>query len=100
METGVTYEKVAPSERNPAFRVPFLTVQEVASIMEGVFLHPTVEDDRVEETPGTRGDEAPIVPLVRNVDRSLFFSGPFPAFLGFREEVINDPATPTKDTTR
>jgi len=100
VDTGVTYEKVTSSERDPAFRVPFLTVQEVASIIEKVFFHTTVEDDGVEWAFRMRGDEVPTVPQCGNIDRNPFFSGPFPAFLGFCEEVINDPTTPTKDTTR
>ena len=68
MDTGVTYEKVTPSERDPAFRVPFLTPQEVTSVMEDVFFHATVEDDGVEETFRMRGDEAPISPRGEDVD--------------------------------
>jgi len=47
-----------------------------------------------------RGHEAPIVFQVGSVDRNPFFSGLFPAFLGFREDIIDDQATPTENTTR
>ena len=47
-----------------------------------------------------RGDEAPFVLRIGSIDRNPLFVGIFPAFLGFREEFINDPSAPTKDSTR
>ena len=64
----VTYEKVTPSERNPAFRVPFFTIQEVEGILKDGLFHASIEDDRGEGAFRTRGDKAPFVPDVGSVD--------------------------------
>ena len=64
----MTYEKVTASERDPAFRIPFLAVQEVEGILEDGFFHASIEDDRLEGAFGTRGDEAPFVSRVGSVD--------------------------------
>ena len=60
----MTYEKVSSSEWDPAFRVPFLAVQEVEDILEDGFFHASIKDDRPEGAFGTRGDEAPFVSRV------------------------------------
>ena len=64
----MTYKKVTPSERNPAFRVPFLAIQEVEGILEDGLFHTGIEDDGGEGTFRTRGDKAPFVPGVGSVD--------------------------------
>jgi len=64
----VTHEKVTSSEGNPAFRVPFLTIQEVESILEDGFFHPSIKDNGLKGAFWTRGGEAPFVPHVRSVD--------------------------------
>jgi len=64
----VTYEKVAASEGNPAFRVPLLAIQEVEGIVKDALFHTIIENDRGEGTFRTRGDKAPFVPYVGSVD--------------------------------
>ena len=65
----MTYKKVAPSERDPAVRVPFLTTQEFAGVTEEIFFHTTVEDDGLGGVSGMRGNEAPITRhRVKSVD--------------------------------
>ena len=65
-DADVTYKEVAPSERDPAVRVPFPTTHEFAGITEDIFFHTTVEDDGLEGAFGMRGNVAPIAP--KNVD--------------------------------
>ena len=64
----LTYEKVAPSERDSTLRVPFFTIQEVEGVLENGLFHTRVEDDGSEGAFRTRGDETPFVPRVGRVD--------------------------------
>lgn len=64
----VTYEKVASSERNPAFRVPFFAIQEVERILDHRLFYTRIEDDGVQGPFGARGDKAPFIPYIRRVD--------------------------------
>jgi len=64
----VTYEKVTPSERNSAFRVPFLAFQEVEGVLDDGFFHTGIKNDGFEGAFRTRGDEPPFVPNVGSVD--------------------------------
>ena len=67
-DVDATYEKVASSERDSAFQVPFLTIQEIMGILEDGLLHASVEDDGVEGAFRTGGDEAPITARGGSVD--------------------------------
>ena len=67
-DVDATYEKVASSERDSAFQVPFLTIQEVEGILENSLFNARIEDDRFEGAFRTGGDEAPFVPDVGSVD--------------------------------
>ena len=64
----LTYEKVAPSERDSTLRVPFFTIQEVEGVLENRLFHTRVEDDGSEGAFRTRGDETPFIPRVGRVD--------------------------------
>jgi hypothetical protein len=97
---GATYEKVTPSERNAAFRIPFLAVQEVEGIVEDTLFHTSVEDDRREGAFGTRSDETPFIPSIRSIDGNLLCLGFLPAFFGFRENVLNELMRSTQYTIR
>lgn len=96
---GVTYEKVTPSERNSAFRVPPLTVQEVEGIIKDSLFHTSIKDDGRERTFRTRSYEAPFIPRIGSVDGNMLRLGLFPAFFGFLENVLNDSMCSTQDTT-
>ena len=100
MDADGTYEKVAPSERDPAFRVPFPTAPEVMNIIKDIFFHTAVEDDRVEQAFVRNAVVPTHEARIGSIDNNPFSSGLLPPFeSGFCEEVINDPGTPTKDTT-
>jgi hypothetical protein len=99
-DTDVTYEKVTTSERNPAFCVPFLAIQEIEGILQDSFFHTDIEDDGFEGAFRTGGDEAPFVPHVGGIDRNLFSFRLLPALLGFCEEILNELLVPTEDATR
>ena len=94
-----THEKVTASERDPAFRVPFLAVQKVASIPEDGFFDTGIKDDRVEGTFGARGDKTPVIPRIRSVNRNLLFSRLLPGCLGFFEDILDEPVIPAEDAT-
>jgi len=67
-DVDITYEKVAPSKRDPAVRVPFPTTQDFADVTEEIFFHTTVEDDGLGGAFGMRGNETPIVPHAKSID--------------------------------
>lgn len=85
-----TYEKVAPSKRNSAFRVPFLAVQEVESIIKDTLFHTSIEDYGSEGSFRSRGDQTPFIPGIGGVNRNLFRLGLVPAFFGFPKNVLNE----------
>ena len=96
----VTYEKITASERNPALRVPFLTIQEIEGVLEDGLFHTRVEDDGSEGTFRTRRDETPFVPCVGRVDRNLLLPCLFPAFPSFSKEILSELVAAPEDTAR